>query len=431
MWVTDCERRLITQIARSQSLAEVLEHDLQPQHFMQRTMGDRSPEPLPGEVYEWMLEHLRRYRSIPSMDLLMMRFPLFQPAASTDSIGSLMEAMMRQINRTLLIAHIRELSEVADDPARVIDASTYALESARELARSLPGSKVTRFSDALSMLDLYREREATGFTPGISFGMDWIDDLTYGVQTHEMAIIEGFLGVAKSSLSIKMCADAYFLRDQTPMVFAFEMEAHKLVQKWIAMCAQFEYRAIKRGKLTEDEKRRWHEIGEKAVASRFEKDVIVIDDERRPTEDFIYSQIEQHRPSMVVVDTLDEVRAPSHIKAFHEKADYVARELKGIARATNIPMIVVAQAGRGAAQDGATIENIAGSITIARKADIIIGIHSTDQMKANHMREFTILKNRDDGGEGTKRTMYFHPGSMILRPWLPSDNAPAPVREVV
>ncbi len=187
----------MTAIARSQSLSEVLEHELEPKHFRQRQLGDRSPEPLPGEVYEWMLEHLRRFRSIPSMELLMMRFPRFEPAPSTDSIGSLMEAMMRQIKRTALIDFIREASDVADDPARVGDAETFIMEGARKFAREMPGSKVTRFSDALSMLDLYREREVNGFAPGISFSMDWLDELTYGVQTHEMAIIEGFLGTAK------------------------------------------------------------------------------------------------------------------------------------------------------------------------------------------------------------------------------------------
>lgn len=422
----DVERRLVTAIAQRQSLAEVLKHNLQPQHFMQRRLGDRSPEPLPGEVYEWILENLYRFRSIPSMDLLMMRFPHFDQAPSTDSIGSLMQAMMSQVNRNLLIEHIRELADVADDPARVIDAQSIVMEGARELARRLPGSKITRYSDALSMLDLYREREATGVVPGISTGIEWFDDLTYGLQPHEVMMIEGFLGTGKSSISIKMCADAYFMRGITPMVFAFEMEAHKLVQKWIAMAAKFEYRAIKRGELTEGEKRRWEEIGQKAVDSRFEKDVIVIDDERRPTDDFINSRIEQYRPGLVVVDTLDEVRAPAHIKSFHEKGDYVARELKSIARSTKIPMVVVAQAGREAATEGATLHNVAQSITVNRKADIVMGIHSDENMKLNHMRRITLLKNRDDGGEGTTRNMYFHPGSMILRPWLPSDNAPAP-----
>lgn len=425
----DVERRLVSAIARSQSLAEVLEHDLEPHHFLQREMGNRKPEPLPGEVYEWMLEHLRRFRGIPSMELLMQRFPLFEPAHSTDTIGSLMQAMIAQVNRRAMIKHSRRLSDVADDPALVVDAASHALESARELARSLPGSRVTRFSDALSMLDLYNERELTGKLPGLSTCLDWLDDLTYGVQRHEMVVIEGFLGTGKSSHAIKICADAYFLRDKTPLFFSLEMEGDKLVQKWIAVAADFQYRAMKRGNLTEDEKRRWHEVGEKAAAAKFEKDCIVIDDERRPTDDFIYSNIEKYRPDLSVVDTLDEVRAPTHIKAFHEKGDYIARELKGIARSTKIPMFVVAQAGRDAARDGATLDNVAQSITIPRKGDIVIGIHSTPAMKQNHMREFTLLKNRDDKGEGTKRTMYFNPGSLELRPWLPTDSAPAPTRQ--
>ncbi len=419
---------MISAIARSQSLSEVLEHELEPKHFRQRQLGDRSPEPLPGEVYEWMLEHLRRFRAIPSMELLMLRFPRFEPAPSTDSIGSLMEAMQAQINRTALIEHIRFLSEVADDPARVQDAPSFAMDGAREMARNLPGSHVTRYSDALNMLDLYREREATGFVPGISMSIDWIDDLSYGAQPGEMVIVEGFLGTGKSSLGIKNCGDCYFVRGQTPMFFSLEMDAHKLVQKWIAIAAGFNYRALKRGQLTEDEKRRWDEVGQKANDAKLEKDVIVIGDERRPTDEFIYSMIERYRPGLVVVDTLDEVRTPSHIKAFHEKGDHIARELKGIARATRIPMIVIAQAGRDAAENGPTIANIAQSITIARKADIAIGIHADDRMKQSHMRKFTLLKNRDDAGEGTAKNMYFHPGTLELRSWLPTDNTPAPVR---
>ncbi len=415
----------MTAVARSQSLSEVLEHELEPKHFRQRQLGDRSPEPLPGEVYEWMLEHLRRFRSIPSMELLMMRFPRFEPAPTSDSIGSLMEAMQAQINRTALIEHIRFLSEIADDPARVQDAPSFAMDGAREMARNLPGSHVTRYSDALNMLDLYREREATGFVPGVSMSIDWLDDLSYGIQPGEMMIVQGYLGVAKSSWAIKICGDSYFKRDMTPMYFCLDDgQSHKLAQKWIAVAAGFNYRALKRGKLPDDEKRRWEEIGRKADEAKLEKDIIVIGQERRPTDDYIYSMIERYRPGVVIVDTLDEVRTPAHIKAFHEKGDHIARELKGIARATKIPMIVVAQAGREAAVDGPTTANIAQSLTIARKADIAVGIHSDDRMKMNHMRKFTLLKNRDDEGEGTTRNMFFHPGTMELRDWRPTDSTP-------
>ncbi len=403
----------------------VLAHDLQPHHFLQRRQGDESAEPLPGEVYAWQLQHARAFRDVPSLELLHARWPLFEMAHSVDGVAGLLDQMLREVNRRLIIDRIRELSALADDQSRLLDAPTIFYESAREFANAVPGTKVTRLSDALSMLDLYKIKEATGRTPGISFGMQWLDDLTYGMQAHEMVIIEAFLGQRKSSWAALICANAYFLHGRTPMFFSFEMEAHKLVERWIALAAGFQYTALKRLQLGEGDLRNWEEIGQRAADARFEKDVLVIDDERRPTDDFIYSRIEQYRPDFSVIDTLDEVRAPASIRGgMWEKQDHTAREVKGIARATRKPIIAIAQANREAEKDGANLGNIANSITIARKADIAVGMHATEAMKKMHYCEFTLLKNRDDGGEGTKKAMYFHPGTMELRPWLPTDNLP-------
>lgn len=399
----------------------LLAHDIQPYHFLQRKDHDQSEEPTPGEVYAWLLSSLRRFRSVPSLDLLRSRFPSFEISESSDGVAALLESFLTLVNRRLVGEYSRDMAKLADDPSRLLDAEALVFEGARDLARSMPGSKITKFSDSLSMLDLYREREATGSTPGISTSMQWLDDLTYGVQTHEMMIIEGFLGTGKSTHGIHMCADGYFLRDQTPMFFSLEMEAQALVSRWISMCAKFKYSALKRLQLNEDELDRWQKIGEAAENSKLEKDVLVIDDERHPTSDFIHSKIEQWKPSFVVVDTIDEVRAPNSCRSHWEKQDHIARELKGIARSTKVPMIVIAQAGREAAEDGATLGNIAGSITIARKADIALGIHANADMKASKMKQYRLLKNRDDGGEGTYRDMYADPATMTLRPWQGKD----------
>jgi replicative DNA helicase len=401
----------------------LLAHDLQPHHFLQRKDHDQSPEPTPGEVYTWMLQSLRRFRSVPSLDLLKSRFPLFEISESSDGVAALMEEMIGQISRRLAGHAAREIAAIADDPSRWLSAEAHVFEVARDLSRAMPGSSVTRFSDAINFLDLYKEKALTGKTPGISFSMQWLDDLTYGIQSHEMMIIEAFLGQKKSSLSLKICADAYFMRDKTPLFFSFEMEGQKLVERWIAYAAGIKYGALKRLELGEGDLKRWEEIGERAEAAKFEKDILVIDDERRPTDDFVYSRIERWQPDFSVIDTLDEVRAPSTIRGGHwEKQDHVAREVKGIARATRRPIIAIAQANRDAAKDGATLDNIAGSVTIARKADIAIGLHATDDQKKAHMCEVTLLKNRDDMGEGTKRAMYFNVGTGELRPWLPGDN---------
>jgi replicative DNA helicase len=220
-------------------------------------------------------------------------------------------------------------------------------------------------------------------------------------------------------------AEAYFNKGISPLFFSFEMEGEKLAQRWDAYAAKISYRAMKRGQLQPEDYDKWMRVAEAASASKFEKDIVVIDNERRPTADFIYGQIEKWRPGISVVDTLDEVRSPAHLKGVWEQQDFVARELKGIARSTRRPLIAVAQSGRGAAEEGATLGNIASSITIGRKADIALGIHSTPEQKKMKMVEFRLLKNRDDEGEGSSWTKYWDKGSGEIRPWTAQDNIAA------
>lgn len=421
----DVERALVSKIARTQSMTAVLARNLEPHHFMQRRKGDTSPEPLPGEIYAWMLGHVRQFRSVPSYDLTRLRWPQFQFYDDPSTIETLLLHMVCLVNRRELIEKIRVLSEVADDWEKLPDAPRYVFEAASDMARALPSDTVTRYSDSINRLELNKLRAETGIVPGISLVIPELDDLTYGLQGHEMAIIEGFLGMGKSTYAVNISADAYFMRDETPMFFSFEMEGDKLAARWDAYAAKISYSAMKRGQLTPEDYDRWMRVAEKASESKFEKDIIVISDERRPTSDFIYGQIEKWRPSFSVVDTLDEVRAPSHLRGLWEAQDHVARELKGIARSTKRPLIAVAQANRDAAEDGATLQNIAGSITIARKADVAIGVHSSEDMKKMNMAKFTLLKNRDDDGEGTVITKFWDKGTGEIRPWTPQDSIAA------
>lgn len=421
----DVERRLITACARLQDMDPLLAYPIEPNHFRQREYGDKTPEPTPGEVYEWLLEHRRRFRCVPSIDLLQSRFPLFQLSDTNDGVGPLLEEFLRSINRLAAIPLLRELAGAVDDPSRQLDLPELFFQKAREIAQVVPTDRITRFSeDALTTLDLYRIRAESGENPGISTAMRWLDDYTYGLQSHEMMIVTAFLGQKKSTYCLAVCADAYFVNGKTPMFFSLEMEDHKLTQRWIAKAAGISYGAMKRpsqGKLSDDDLRRWEEVAQRASEANVDKDILMLDKERRPTVDYIFSMVETYRPDFVVVDTIDKIQAPSWCKSSYERGYWAASELKAIARSARVPVIAIAQANRGAAETGATLDTIADSIAIAREADIGLGLHATNEMKQQHMCEFSLLKNRDDRGEGTKRNMYFHPGTMELRDWQPND----------
>lgn len=422
----DVERLLVTRIIRDQSLAEPLARPIESHHFLQRQQGDINPTPLPGEVYGWMTEHFRRYKAVPSFDLLRMRWPTFELLDSTDPMPVLIESMVGQIKRRVLIEKIRYLSGIADDPSKWSEADVYAFEAAADLARAVPSSNVTRLSDSFSRLEAHRTMQATGRAPGITLVSADLDALTYGIQPGELLVWEGFLGGGKSTQAMIQSATEYAERGKTSLVFALEMMGQKMANRWDAAMSGFKYKALKFMEMRDADYEAWARFAEKVWQARFEKDVFVIDDIHRPTPERIYAEVERWGPDFFIVDTMDEMTAPNYLRSTWERGDYIAKELKAVCRVTKKPGIGVAQSGRDAEEEGATLGNVAQSITINRKADLVVGLHCTPQMKRANQLKLRMLKNRDGEGDGLEYTYFRDPATLTLRPWTPADAAPPP-----
>ena len=429
----DVERAIVTRVAQTSDLMPLLERSIEPHHFVQRGPSDTTPQQLPGEVYAWMIDHLRRYKSQASWPVIQVTFPAFVWWDAGSAIEPLIDMLHAMVMRRELRAGIRALSDLHDSNNQddLINADVRVFDIAADLVRAVPSHRVSRLSDAPQRFDRYLEEERQGTVDGLSMVLPFLDNLTKGgVAGHELMIWLGFLGVGKSSIAMAQCAKAY-LQDEPKngMVFSLEMEGDELNAKWDSMMGKFSYDNMKRMQLTDDEKRRFEQYALKAADSRFERDIMVIDDLQNVTSSTIQSKMEQFRPDFVVVDTLDEIRAPSHLKTLWEQQAWAARELKGIARYTKKPVIAVAQAGRDAEEHGASLNNIAGSIDIARKADIIIGLHATPAMKQSKMMKISALKNRRGVGDGVSEMFYWDIGTMTFRKWQPSDNIATPPQQ--
>lgn len=425
----DVERCLVSRVCQTQSMEVVLSRSIEGEHFLQRTKGDMSPAPLPGEVYAWMCDHLRRYKAVPSPELVRMRWPLFEMVESSDPLEVLVELFVGLVKRRRLIEGIRSLSVTADDPTKWSDAEVHAFEVAADIARSVPSSTVTRLSDSLNRLKLHQEMQRVGRAPGITLVGPDLDSLTYGIQPGELMIWQGFLGSGKSSASMIQSASEYINNKKTSLVISLEMEGMKMANRWDAAMAGFKYKALKFMEMKDTDYEKWAKFAERAFDARFERDVLVIDDIQRCSAERIFSEVEKWQPDFFIVDTIDEISAPSYLKTKWERSDYTARELKAVCRVTKRPGIGVAQSGRAAEEDGATLSNVADSITINRKADLVVGIHATPQMKRANQVELRMLKNRDGEGDGLSYTYFRDPASLMLRSWTPADAAaPPPAR---
>lgn len=422
----DVERSLIASCIRSQAIERASSRVL-PEHFLGKAFGNPGEPgfvPAPSEVWQWMVDHVRHYRSVPSYNLFALRFPTFALPEVTDVLDAILDQFLAEVNRRELQKKVYYLAEVCQDPVRVRRAGEILFEVAREFGRLVPEEEVDRLSDSMIRYELYKKRQEMGGTPGITLLLQQLNDLTYGVQSHEMAVITAFLGKGKSTLAVGIASDEYFKRDKTGLYFSLEMQGEKLNNKWDAFASKFKYSKIKRGALTEEELDRWHDWALKAQASKFEKDVIVVSKTDNITIDQIYNNVERYQPDFFIVDSVDEVQAPKALKSVWERQAWVAREIKAICRVTDTPCIALAQAGREAADTGPTLTTLANSIDIGRKADIVVGLHATDQMKKQRKMQMRALKTRDDEGLGMFWDMYWNVGELEFREWRPGDEMP-------
>lgn len=420
----DVERAMVSAVVRTQAMHPVLSRTIEPHHFIQRPKGSMDPMPLPGEVYTWIVGHYRRFKAVPSQPLVQQRWPRFEFLDSSDPLEALVVSFVEQVKRRTWIDGLRQAAEMVDDPTKWSDAEVHMFAIAADIARAVPSSTITRLSDSPSRMELHMAMQLAGRAPGITLVGPDLDALTYGVQQGELMIWEGFLGGGKSTCSMIQSATEYAERDKTSLVFALEMDGQKMANRWDAAMAGFAYKSLKFMEMRDEDYEKWARFAERAHAARFEKDVYVIDDVFHCTPERIYAEVERWRPDFFIVDTVDEIKAPSYVRSMYEQTRHAIMELKGICRATKKPGIGVAQAGREAEEEGAKLGNIAGAIDIARKADLVVGLHSSPQMKRANQIELRMLKNRDGEGDGLAYTYFRDPASLTLRPWTQADAIP-------
>jgi hypothetical protein len=135
-------------------------------HFISKSIGS---EPAPAEVWDWMTTHARRFRSVPSPELFARRWPTFVLLDPPDSLDAVLEQFVQVVNRRESIEQIRFLSRAVDDWGMIPDIAEHFFASARTLARNLPTSTVTKFSESPSRMELHRLRQQEGRAPGVSF----------------------------------------------------------------------------------------------------------------------------------------------------------------------------------------------------------------------------------------------------------------------
>jgi len=400
----DFERKLVNAVAQRSNVESLLLSGIKEEHF-----SDEEHR----EIFVFMTEHFRKYKTSPSLDVVKNAFPEHLFETEQDTLQYLKDEFLKVVKRRYAMIAVHELADALDDNELIGDIDSLFLEKSRELATIVPVTQLSKFSDMDKRITAYEAGEDS--VDGIYMGIPDFDFVTSGIQPHEYVTISGFSGTGKSTLAQWMLFNAY-MQGKTPMYISLEMEAKALLRKWDTMAMNFEYQRLKRQRLSDEDLDNWKARAE--IVRQSNNDIIVLDDVAGCTVDRVYAELTRYQPDILCIDYITLMDTPRSAGGTQmwEKVVTLTRQLKQTSRTLGIPIIGVAQTNRSGYQTGAQLDNIAFSQSIVNDSDIILGLAARDEeMEKNKRMTVRLLKNRD--GRVDEADLLWKMETMEFGPW--------------
>lgn len=382
----DIERALVCKIISTGQLEDAISKGVRADLFMDEECR---------EMYEYILDHTRRYKSPPSMKAVESDKPDFEWTLVQDSLDYLVDRFNVLAKRRLANEMVLELAKLCDDPKNGPNLDLHFLDAARQLAVAVPSARVENFLDMEKRIDQYERDKKEGIKPGVKFGISKLDEWTGGMQPHEFVVVAGFSGLGKSTLLMQVAFNAW-AAGKTPLYISLEMESRAILRKFDAMASQLDYYQLKNLNLPDVAMSNWRkkaqELKDKAHG------IPVIDSIRNCTPDHVFAETVRHKPDLVIVDYLSLMRTshPSgRNSSMWQALTEITQDLKQNARTLGVPVLAAAQTNRAGGKDGAELDNIGYSLSVVQDSDIFIGLFQDDELREQKQMELRIKKNRD------------------------------------
>ena len=383
----DIERALLSKALNAkEGLPELVARGIEPDHFADDEIA---------ALYEWSQDFMAEHAAPPSMNAAKLEFRDFQPLLSQEPLTWHIQQFERKVKERMAVELVRDYHDSLDDPNEIDEIEIRALEMARKLAEVIPAPKARRFSEGMARREEYDRRKKKGITLGIPLGIETFDQITLGVQSHELVIWGGPPGGGKTT-GLQHCAMSGYMAGQTILFISLEVEAEQILRKFDVMRSHIEYHALKALKLKPDEEKKWTDVLERAEKEKMERDIIIVDDIKNCTVDKVAAQQIRYKPGEVVVDYLEEMRAPRNIAGWEGVAAN-GRGLKQQARTTRTPYVTATQLNR----EGETSYQSAQKI-----ADMLIVLDPPDEDDENPTTMKLIMRKYRDGP--SRKTVNMH-----------------------
>jgi replicative DNA helicase len=297
-----------------------------------------------------------------------------------------------------------------DDSISLMDFSSQAAASLNANIRLIDNNTMVDIADAVRAADERNTRRAEeakkGILPGIPSGLIDLDKKLGGGGFQQEALYEIVCrpGGGKTSFLLQVAQNAArhavgvnVIRKHVAF-FEMEMSKIQIVNRMISQRTGIDSQLLDVGAIPESKLADYYE----ALDNISNLDMF-IDDRSGISPAYIRSRCEilasQRKLDMILVDYLALMKSGMRFSKTSEEVDFLARELKGIARDFKIPVLVAAQMNRSIEKRDRKSKPVMSDLNEGgeKDADAIIFIHHEldDNDKPTGMAELVIAKHRN------------------------------------
>jgi replicative DNA helicase len=235
---------------------------------------------------------------------------------------------------------------------------------------------------------------------GVPTGFPLMDKLTYGWQPTDLIILAARPSVGKTAFALNLARNAALHPTKPTAVgfFSLEMSAGQLVQRILSAESEIWLEKIARGRLEEHEMKQLYKKGIERLASA----PIHIDDTAALNIFELRAKCRRlknkHNVGLIIIDYLQLMSGTSENRNTNREQEIsrISRDLKGLAKELNIPIIALSQLSREVEKRGAKegqkipqLSDLRESGAIEQDADMVMFLYRPEyyDITANEMGE--------------------------------------------
>jgi replicative DNA helicase len=249
---------------------------------------------------------------------------------------------------------IKSCNQIVSEALSEEEEADVILDHAEQLIFALAQSRTRQgfahikpiAEDVMIKVQEYARRESDALT-GLATGFRDLDRMTSGMQKTDLVIIAARPSMGKTSLCLTLAQNAAILEKAIVAIFSLEMSKEQLVMRMLCSEARVDQSRFRSGFLAKEE---WGRLAQSIGVLSEAK--IFIDDtpgisvlEMRAKARRLAS--EQKNLDLIIVDYLQLMSGGGRrIESRQQEVSQISRELKGLAKEMNVPVIALSQLSR-------------------------------------------------------------------------------------